>query len=335
MTFPEAPTPDERLISVVVPVRNEEAGIGACLASIQAQTAENLEILVVDGRSEDRTREIVAELAAADSRIRLLDNPQRIAPTAMNVGLAAAHGAYLVRIDGHATVPPDYVAIAVGHLRSGRWGGVGGRKDGVGTTAAGKAVAAAMSSRFGVGTGSTYHHGIQVRTADHIPFGVYRTGLARDLGGWNEDLVTNQDYEFDYRLRRAGHELLFDPALHIDWQCQQSIGGLYRQYRRYGQGKAQVLRLHPASAKPRQILPGVLVVGLGIGTTLLAHRRTRPLGLLATVPYAAGVGAASVATAGRLPQWDARLRLPAAFAAMHVGWGVGLLRGLAGRFLAN
>lgn len=318
---------DDDLITVVVPVRNEAAAITDCLTSIQAQTERHLEILVVDGLSEDRTREIVAELASRDPRIRLLHNPQRIAPTAMNVGLAAARGAYLVRIDGHATVPPDYVATAVAHLRSGTWGGVGGRKDGVGRTPAGQAIAAAMSSRFGVGTGSTYHHGTQVQTVDHIPFGVYRTAVARELGGWDENLVTNQDYEFDYRLRQAGHELLFDPALRIDWQCQQSIAGLYRQYRRYGQGKAQVLRLHPASAKPRQILPALLVLGLALGSALLPSRRTRPLGLLATLPYAGAVAAASAATAGRVPGWSARLRLPGAFAAMHVGWGIGLLRG--------
>src|SRR5687767_3497431 len=112
------------LVTVVVPARNEEAAIEACLASILGQDETSLQILVMDGKSTDRTRELVTAIAARDPRVELLDNPERIVSTALNRALAAARGAWLVRIDAHATVPPDYVRRAVGHLGTGRWGGV-------------------------------------------------------------------------------------------------------------------------------------------------------------------------------------------------------------------
>src|SRR5207249_2496031 len=128
-----------------------------------------------------------------------LHNPAGSIPRSLNVALQAARGAWLVRIDAHATVPPDYVSRAVAHLRRDGVGGVGGRKDGEGVTPAGKAVAAAMASKFGVGD-SAYHWATSVREVDHIPFGAYPTQLARRLGGWDERLTVNQDFEFDYRV---------------------------------------------------------------------------------------------------------------------------------------
>ena len=111
-----------------------------------------------------------------------------------------------------------------------------------------------MGSRLGVG-GSAYHHGTRPQEVDHLPFGAYPTALVRELGGWDENLVANEDFEFDYRLREAGHPLLFDPGLVIRWHCRQSIGDLYRQYHRYGRGKVDVAWLHPESLRPRHIAP--------------------------------------------------------------------------------
>ena len=318
---------DEGLTTVIVPVRNEAGFIRDCLASILAQEDARLEVLVVDGGSDDGTPDLVRDIAAADPRVRLLHNPERIVPTALNRALGEARGAWLVRVDGHATVPPNYVCTAVQHLATGQWAGVGGRKDSVGVTAAGRAIAAAMGSKFGVGPGSTYHHGTRMQTVEHVPFGAYPTALARAVGGWDEELVTNQDYEFDYRIRQTGRELLFDPALRIDWYGQQSLLGLFRQYRRYGTGKADVIARHPSSARPRQVLPALLVAALAAGAGGLAFRATRPAGGLVIGGYGAAVVAASVATATNVPEWSTRLRLPGAFVALHVGWGIGLLRG--------
>jgi succinoglycan biosynthesis protein ExoA len=312
------------LVTVVIPARNEERAIGPCLESVLAQDYPNLQVIVVDGASRDGTADVVGRFAARDGRVELVSNPDAIIPVSLNLALGAARGRWLVRVDAHAAIPPGYVRRAVGHLATGRWGGVGGRKDGMGSSAAGRAVAAAMGSKFGAGP-STYHHGTSERTVEHIPFGAYPTELVRALGGWDEGLVVNQDFEFDYRVRQAGHELLFDPELSIAWQSRQTIRELFSQYRRYGRGKTVVLRKHPGSLGLRHLLPPALVAWLA-GAAVVGVRRPG-LAAAALAPYAAALAAATALTARSVPDRGARLRLPAAFAAMHVGWGVGFWEG--------
>lgn len=310
----------EELVTVVVPARDEERAIGATLESLRAQDYRTLQILVVDGGSTDDTVALVEKHAADDPRVELLHNPRHTIPVSLNIALAAARGRWLVRMDAHSTVDPGYVSAAVARLREGRWGGVGGRKDGVGTTPAGKAIAAALGSRFGVG-GSIYHHGVEEQEVDHIPFGAYPTELVRQLGGWDENLVANEDFEFDHRLRATGAVLLFDPALRIAWQSKQSLGELYRQYHRYGRGKVDVARLHPGSLRPRHLLPPLLVPYLAAAAAAASRRPAMAAAMVA--PYAAALAVASAGTARRLDDPEARRLVPAAFLAMHVGWGLG------------
>ncbi len=309
------------LVTVAVPARNEEASIGALLDGLRAQTYGDLQILVVDGRSDDATRAIVEAAAADDPRIQLVDNPERVIPAAMNLALSHARGEWFVRVDAHCSIPTDYVERVVAHLSTGLWGGVGGRKDGRGRTSQGRAIAAAMGSPFAQGN-SVYHYGTEAQTVDHIPFGAYPTSLVRALGGWSPDQLVNEDYEFDYRARQAGHELLFDPEIRIDWECRQSISALFRQYRRYGAGKVQTLVRHPESVGLRHLAAPVLVAGLAVSVPMLANRRTRWLGAAALASYGALVAVGSVRSAGDLDPADA-VWLPAAFAALHLGWGLG------------
>jgi glycosyltransferase involved in cell wall biosynthesis len=313
-------------VTVVIPARDEERFIGACLDSVLAQRYRRLQVLVVDGASTDTTVEIVKGYAARDDRVELLHNPRGIIPVSLNVALAAARGRWLVRVDSHATVPPDYVGRAVEHLRTGRWGGVGGRKDGRGVTDAGRAVAAVMASPFGVGN-STYHYGTDPQPVEHIPFGAYPTELCRALGGWDERLRVNQDFEFDWRVRDAGHELLFDPELRIDWYCRQSIGDLFRQYRRYGRGKVRVAALHPRSVRLRHLAAPALVVWLVAVAAIAAIRRRPSSAVLGLAHYAAGVALATARTAGDVDP-AARRYVPGGFAAMHIGWGIGFWEGI-------
>ncbi len=311
-------------ITIIVPARNEEGFIGGCLDSVLSQDMPILQVIVVDGASSDRTADIVAQYAQHDQRIELLHNPIGTIPRSLNIALEAATGRFLVRVDAHSTIPQGYVKKAIEHLMSGRWGGVGGRKDAVGRTTAGKAIAVALGSPFGVG-GSVYHHGTSTREVDHVPFGAYPTDLVRRLGGWNERVLANEDYEFDYRLRQLGYRLLFDPELRIDWLCRQSISDLFRQYRRYGRGKASVVRLHPSSARFRHTLPPALVLAL-LGATLLAPKRPVVLGAI-SASYSA-VLLAGVATGARNMEPAALPYLPAALAVMHVGYGIGFWGGM-------
>ena len=309
------------LISVVVPARNEEHSIGATLCALRRQDYPTLQIIVVDGSSTDGTVKVVRRQMAEDPRIELLSNPRQVIPAALNIALAAARGRWLVRMDAHSTVDERYVSTAVARLREGCWGGVGGRKDGVGNTSAGRAIAAALGSRFGVG-GSLYHYGTEERPVDHIPFGAYPTELVRRLGGWDERLVANEDFEFDYRVRRSGEVLLFDPRLRISWETRQTVRSLFRQYRRYGAGKLDVVRLHPDSVRVSHLVPPLLVLYL-VGAATVSSRRPR-LGAALLAPYAAGLAVASAGVARTLDDPVARVYLPTAFLAMHVGWGIGV-----------
>lgn len=311
---------DEELVSVIVPARNEERSIGATLDALRGQDYRNLQIIIVDGESTDDTVAVVRRHMAEDPRVELVSNPQRITPVALNIAVAHARGRWLVRMDAHSTVDPGYVGAAVARLREGRWGGVGGRKDGTASSPAGRAIAAALGSRFGVG-GSLYHHGVTEQEVDHIPFGAYPTALVRQLGGWDERLITNQDYEFDYRLRRSGARLLFDPRLRIAWQSKESIRDFYRQYRRYGRGKVDVALLHPRSLRPRHVVPPLLVPYLAAAAVVALRRPATAAAMVS--PYATALAAASVRTARSLDDPRAAVFVPAAFLAMHVGWGVG------------
>lgn len=314
------------LVTIVIPARDEEAFIDRCLDSVLSQTHRALQVIVVDGASRDRTADIVRERARVDPRLELLENPAARIPISLNMALAAARARWLVRIDAHATVPDNYVALALEHLRTGRWGGVGGRKDGVGVTPAGHAVAAAMGSLFGVGN-SAYHYATEPREVDHIPFGAYPVELARRLGGWDERLTVNQDFEFDHRVRSSGHPLLFDPRLTIGWHCRQSVWALFRQYQRYGRGKVRVARLHPDSVQLRHGAAPVLLLSWIVGLLLALTGRSRESFAL-FAPYALGLAVASVRVASSLAAPRSRARVPAAFVAMHAGWAVGFWDGV-------
>jgi cellulose synthase/poly-beta-1,6-N-acetylglucosamine synthase-like glycosyltransferase len=318
--------PVEPVVTVIVPARDEEGSIARCLASVLAQDEPRLQVIVVDGGSTDATAAIVDEIAARDPRVELIHHGIASIPGSLNAALAATVARWVVRVDAHSAVPPGYVAALMDHLETGRWGGVGGRKDAVAETAAGRAIAAALSSRFGVGN-SVYHYGTHRRTVDHVPFGAYPTETLRELGGWDERLVANEDYELDYRLRRAGHELLFDPELRIAWRCRDTIGELFRQYVRYGRGKADVAALHPTSLQPRHLAPpAVLILLVAAGTVSVVS----PLaGLAIAAPYAVALAAAVAVTARKVPAAKEKAMLPAAFVAMHVGWGIGFVRGVA------
>jgi succinoglycan biosynthesis protein ExoA len=316
----------EELVTVVVPAANEEHFLGACLDSVLAQDYAALQIVVVDGASTDGTVDVVRARMAEDPRIELLHNPRRNIPSSLNLAVEHARGSWLVRVDAHSTVGPSYVRTAVERLREGGWAGVGGRKDGVGRTPAGRAIAVAMGSRFGVGN-STYHFGTTAIEVDHLAFGAYPVDVVRRAGGWDEQLTANEDFEFDHRLRQAGQHLLFDPRLVIHWHCRQSVADLFRQYHRYGRGKVDVAWLHPESLHLRHLAPPAFVAYAALGLVLNARRPARWLAMLS--PYAVAVAGESVRSGRRLGSTGERVRLPAAFLAMHIGWGAGFWSGVA------
>lgn len=331
---PHGDAPAHDLVTVAIPARNEERSLPALLDSVRRQTHTELQILVVDGGSTDATARIVAEAAEQDPRVELLHNPARVIPVAMNLAAEHAAGKWFVRIDAHCRVPEDYVERVVEGLGTGRWGGVGGRKDARGHTSQGRAIAEVMGSPFAQGN-SVYHYGDTAQAVDHIPFGAYPTALVRELGGWSPTQLVNEDFEFDHRVRLAGHDLLFDPEIRIDWDCRQRVSDLFRQYRRYGAGKVQTLVRHPDSLGARHLAAPGLVAALGASGPMLLSRRTRWAGAAVVLPYAGLIAVATARTAPRLADTRDRKWVPVAFAALHLGWGLGFWEELLGTLVGR
>src|SRR5215213_4796362 len=311
-------------VSIIMPVRNEATSLDATLASVCSQVADaSIEVIVVDDHSTDGSRSIIERWVAQDERIRLVSNPRRGISQALNRGLEAARGRYLIRVDGHSIVPPNYVQALLDHLRSGACEGAGGHKRAVGQGPFGRAVAAAHGSRFGIGN-SKYHYTQRLELVDHIPFGAYITELARAIGGWDEELRTNEDYDFDFRYQQAGGRLLFDPAVVVDWRVRETPARLAHQYYAYGRGKFTTLVRHPSSLHLRWLAPPMLVVSLAAG--ILLSRTTPGRVFLAVVggSYALLLVVGAAILGSRVGM---RLAPHAALALgiMHLSWGAGFL----------
>jgi succinoglycan biosynthesis protein ExoA len=239
-------------VSIIMPVRNEASSLDATLVSVCSQATDaSTEVIVVDDHSTDSTRSIIERWAAQDERVRLVINRSRGAANALNSGLEAARGRYIVRVDGHSNIPPDYVQALWDHMRSGACEGAGGQKHAVGEGAFGRAVAVAHGSRFGIGD-SKYHYSQRQDLVDHIPFGAYVTERARAIGGWDEGLRPNEDYDFDFRYQKAGGRLLLDPTIVFDWRVRDTPARLAHQYYTYGRGKFKTLARHPSSLHLRR-----------------------------------------------------------------------------------
>ncbi len=332
---PPAERTDDRVpfVSVIMPVRNEEDFIEQSLGAVLAQDypKHRMEVFVSDGMSTDSTRQIVERLTTQhpECSVTLLNNPGRIVATGLNLAMSRARGSVLVRIDGHCRIQSNYVSRCVAHLREDDVDGVGGPITTVGSTLIGQAISAAMSPPFGVG-GSAFRT-IKDRTllVDTVAFPAY-TRRAVDLAGaFDEELVRNQDDEYNYRLRKLGARLLLAADVRSEYHSRTSFRLLWRQYFQYGYYKVRVMQKHFHQMSWRQFVPPAFVLMLLLGalaSPLNAVARTMWLLVLAT--YALAVATASVWTASRAG-WRLLSPLPLAFAILHLSYGFGFLVGLA------
>ncbi len=316
------------LVSIIMPVRNEAGFIARTLGAVldQDYPPDRMEILIIDDGSTDDTRAVIAGLPGAE-RVRILDGPGGLVPRALNMGLRTARGDIVIRVDGHAAIAPDYVRRCVERLQSGEADNVGGRWIIRGKTPIEQAIAAAMTSPFGVG-GAQWRHSTLPRETDTVPFGAYwREALLR-LGGFDERLVRNQDYELNWRLRAAGGRILYDPAIYSIYHVKRDWRGLWRQYYQYGMWKARVIRMHPHSWRWRHLVAPAFVGGM-IGSAVLAIvlRPARWLLAAGLLSYALAALIMAALTAARRG-WRHLPRLPLIFAVLHISWGLGFWRGL-------
>jgi glycosyltransferase involved in cell wall biosynthesis len=313
-----------------MPVRNEQGYIDQSLRAVFAQDypAERFEVIVADGMSTDRTREIVRGWQSSFSNLRLIDNPGLIAPTGLNAAIAQARGEILVRIDGHCEIAPDYISKCAAHLVSGEADGVGGPLETVGETPAAIVIAAAMSSRFGVG-GSAFRT-IMGRTmlTDTVAFPAYTREWIDRAGPFDEELVRNQDDEYNYRLRKLGAKILLAADVRARYYSRSSIRSLIRQYFQYGYWKVRVLQKHPRQMSPRQFIPPLFVASLLLASLLALF--LPPFGALATIISVCYLTTNLVSSArlARKVGWLHSILLPPVFASIHISYGAGFLIGL-------
>ena len=238
-------------VSVIMPVRNEARYLERSLGSVLVQDypAERMEIIVADGISHDSTRLIFERLAARRENMHLIDNPGKIVATGLNRAVRISRGEIIVRVDGHCEIAPDYVRNCVTHLLNEEVAGVGGPMDTVGETRMAQTIALAMSSPFGVG-GSAFRT-IKDRDliVETVPFPAYRRSDVLAAGPFDEELVRNQDDEYNYRLLSMGKKLLLAADVRSRYYSRSSLRSLWRQYFQYGLYKVRVMQKHP-----RQIL---------------------------------------------------------------------------------
>jgi glycosyltransferase involved in cell wall biosynthesis len=330
---------DYPLVSVVMPVRNEAPFIARNLESVLAQDypPERLEVLVADGRSDDGTRAIVAGIAdraarsSGGAKVVLVDNPERVMPTGTNAAIRAARGEVIVLLGGHAEVPRDYVRRCVETLLESGADGVSGAIESVGSGRVGRAIAAAMSSPFGIGNSGfrTAQGGGAPVEVDTIPFPVFRREVYARVGLYNPAMVRHQDYEFNYRVRRAGGRMLLIPDLRATYHVRPSLARLWRQYWQYGVWKGRFLRRFPQSLRFRHLVPPLFVMGLvASGVLAMVVPASWPLAAALGGAYLlfVGLGMASFAARGR---WDVAPLLPAVMVCLQFGYGLGIWLGLA------
>lgn len=308
-------------VSVVMTVRNEAAHLAETLHAVLTQDYPGrLDVTVAVGPSGDGTGDVLRGLAD-DDRVTVVDNPAGITPTGLNAAIAASTGVVVVRVDGRAVIPPGYVRRAVELLDETGADNVGGIMGAEGETPFEQAVAAAMSSRFGTGD-ARFHYGGEPGPVDTVFLGAFRRSALDRVGGYDETLVRTQDSELNHRIRISGGTVWFSPELRVRYRPRGSLRALASQYFQYGRWRRVVARRHPDSLRWRQLVAPATVVGCAAGTAVgLSGRRW---GWLAPGAYAAGVLVASAVTGRTLPT-SVRVRLPAAFAAMHLPWGAGFL----------
>ena len=325
---------DTPLVSVVVPCYNERATIGLLLDALYAQTypRQQMEVIIADGRSTDGTREAIAawQQAHPDLTVRVVDNPPRIIPAGLNRAIAAARGEIIVRLDAHAVPAEDYVARSVAALQAGRGDNVGGRWD-IRPQHAGwmaRSIAAAAAHPWAVGD-ARYRYSQRAGQVDTVPFGAFYRSLVERIGPFDESLLSNEDYEFNARLRAHGGRIWFDPRIRSVYFARPSLHALARQYWRYGYWKVQMLRRYPHTLRWRQLLPPLFVALLVI-FALLSPWVWWARGLLA---LQAGLYGAVLLGMGLQTAWRARaprlfVGVPLAAATMHLAWGAAFWWGL-------
>ena len=318
-------------VSIIVPCYNEQSTIRLLLEALCAQTfpRAEMEVVIADGMSTDGTRAAIAAFQSEfpELDVRVVDNTRRNIPSGLNRALEAARGEIIVRLDGHSRPYPDYIERCFQAHESDRGENVGGVweiQPGAATWVA-ESIAAAAAHPLGVGD-AMYRLAASAAEVDTVPFGSYRRTLVQRIGAYNESLLTNEDYEFNARIRKASGRVWLDPAIRSVYFARATLGELIRQYWRYGYWKWRMLRNFPGTVRWRQALPPVFVLSLiGLGLASLFLPAAGWLLAAELVVYFSILLIAGAQAARKHHKIFLLPGLPLAITAMHVSWGSGFL----------
>ena len=307
-------------ISVILPVLNEESHLEGAVLSVLSQDYRGpLEIILALGPSRDRTNEIATKLASQDNRVKLIDSPTGKTAAGLNLALAASKSPVVVRVDGHAQIPKNYISLIVEILNKTGAVNVGGVMAAVGTTAFERAVAGAMRSPLGVGA-SRFHTGGEAGEVDTVYLGAFRREALVAIGGFDERFTRAQDWELNFRLRENGGVIYFDPRLHVTYRPRSSVSALAKQYFEYGRWRRVVSRRHSGTINYRYLAPPFAL--LGFSASLALGIVLSSIFFIPALVYLLFVVLASLKISTSIREY---LLLLLVIPTMHFAWGAGFI----------
>ena len=306
-------------VSVILPVLNEENYLEAAVKAVLSQDFSGaIEVLLAVGPSRDRTLEIANKLAAADKRVKVVANPSGRTAAGLNLAIQNSSHPIIVRVDGHAKIPNNYISIAVQLLDETGAVNVGGVMAAEGETPFERAVASAMRSPLGVGA-AKFHTGGSAGETDTVYLGVFKRAAIAAIGGFDEHFTRAQDWELNFRLRKNGGKIYFDPRLIVTYRPRRSLSALSKQYFEYGRWRRVVSRTHKGTINLRYLAPPITLVGTLLS---LIGGLVYPLLYIPASIYGTFLILASIKIGKTLKE---RIYLPAILLTMHMSWGAGFI----------
>jgi len=318
------------MISFILPIRNEVQSIEKTIQSILSQTIdEDFEIIVADGNSSDGTREILKNLQINNPNIILIDNPEKIVSTGFNRALNESKGDTIIRVDGHCEIAPDYIQKCLECLEKINADCVGGATEHVASGLVGKSIKLAQSSFFGLGGVSFRRIVEKGEYVDTLAFGAYKREVFDQLGGYDEELVRNQDDEFNFRMIQNDRKIWLDPSIKSTYTQRNSFIGLFKQYFQYGFYKVRVMQKRRGIASWRHVVPGLFVLGLFTSLSIFfVYGNNIPI-LSLCLPYLSFSLFATIFELIKSPfNLLSAMMLPLTFYILHISYGLGFLLGL-------
>ena len=318
-------------VSIIVPCYNEQETIGYLLDAINHQTfpRHDIEVVIADGMSTDRTREVIASWTAEnpDLQVMVVDSINRSIPSGLNRALEASQGEYIVRLDAHSSPNNDYIYRCIAAIKDGKGDNVGGiwQIKPSGNSQLADSIAAAAAHILGSG-GVQYRVGGEPQEVDTVPFGAFHRVLVDRIGHYNEALLSNEDYEFNARIRKDGGIVWFDPKIQSTYYARSNLRDLAKQYWRYGFWKYQMVRNYPDTIRLRQLLPFLLVLFFCcFGFLSFWFQFTRWFLMIGALIYSFTLFIASLDLSTKHRKPFRLLGVPLALVTMHFSWGTGFL----------